>query len=348
MPSSPPSRRRFLRTTAAYTTAISAVLAGCNASSRLSGVDVEFRTRVLESPPVGLVKAGIWLVAAGRDGRVVGVDRGDGEVQWESDAVDDLRIPPVGLDDELYVVGEDVVSINGAIEEWRRSLPAVATAATAVPGSEAVAVGTGGDVVVVDAADGERRWRGRLVADGSARVDALATADGVVYAGSRDGAAVAFDAETGVVRWRTDTVVSAVTANGPDAVLGRRRVSSVRDGDVQWRVDTENNWTTEIASAEDWYLSGSRIEGNGYVHAVSSSGEERWRHRLAGDAAALTSVVNGGFAVGVEGERPGVHWFGVDGEEGWFFETETSVVDAYGDDWVWAVTASGALVALTW
>jgi outer membrane protein assembly factor BamB len=170
----------------------------------------------------------------------------------------------------------------------------------------------------------------------------------VVYAGSRDGVTVAFDAETGEERWRTDTTASAIASTGSDVLLGRRQASSVRDGRVRWRVDIPNNWTTGITSTGRWYLTGSRVEGDGHVLAVSPGGDERWRHRLTGDGVALTPVVNGRLVVGVEGERPGVHQFTTDGESAWFFETETSVVDVvFTGDWTWALTASGRVLALS-
>ncbi|AUV81734.1 hypothetical protein C2R22_08800 [Salinigranum rubrum] len=381
-PPSPPSRsrRRFLRTAAATVgTGLTTAVAGCSTRNLFSEVDVHFRTLAVESPPVGLTTAGVWLVAAGRDGQVVGMDRGDGEAQWETDAVDELQVPPVGHDGELYVAGEDVVSVDGAIERWRTPLSGVASALAVVPENNVVVAGTedghvtgvnGDDSGLVDADDGDRLWETRLTESGAARVDALAAGDGVVYAGSRDGVVVAFDARTGEERWRTDHVASALSSTGSSVLLGRRRVHSVRDGDggveVEWHHDTGNNWTTGIAStaagpstskrAESptptasarWFLAGTRTGEGGYVLALTSDGERLWRHQLTGDAVALTPVRNDRFAVGIEGERPGVQQFTTDGESAWLFETETSVVDVvFGGDWVWAVTGSGRVVGLS-
>jgi outer membrane protein assembly factor BamB len=305
------------------------------------------------------------------------MDHGDGEVQWETDAVDELRVPPVGHDGELYVAGDDLVSVNGAIERWRTALPGVASALTVeddvvVAGTEDghVTAVTGDDSRLVDADDGDRLWGARLTGAGPARVDALGAGNGVVYAGSRDGVAAAFDARTGEERWRTDHVVSALSSTGSSVLLGRCRVHSVRDGDggveAEWHHDTGNNWTTGITSrrAESstppgatsststasvrWFLAGTRKGEGGYVLALTSDGERLWRHQVVGGAVALTSVVNDRFVVGIEGERPGVQQFATDGTSAWVFETETSVVDVvFGGDRVWAVTGSGRVVGLS-
>jgi outer membrane protein assembly factor BamB len=365
-PRVPRARRQFLRTAAATAVAgLTTAVAGCNARNLFSGVDVHFRRLAVDSPPVGLTTAGIWLVAAGRDGRVVGMDRGDGEVQWTTDAVDELRVPPVGHDGELYVAGEDLVSVNGAIERWRTALPGVASALTVESDTDTVTVGTedgrvtavdAGGGISVDTDDGERVWEARLTGSGPARVDALASRDGVVYAGSRDGVTVAFDARSGEVRWRVDAAASAVAPSGSETLLGRRRVHGVRggdsDGDVAWSHDTGTDWTTGMAvttqtAGARWVLVGNRT-GDGYALALSGDGERLWRKRITGRAAALTAVRDGRFAVGVEGERPGVQQFTTDGDAAWFFETEASVVDvAFGGNRVWAVTASGSVVGLS-
>ncbi|WP_380676401.1 PQQ-binding-like beta-propeller repeat protein [Salinigranum sp. GCM10025319] len=340
-------RRRFLRTT--VTAGIGLGTTGCTARDFFSDTRVHFRTEAIGSPPVGLVKAGIWLVVGGMDGRVVGLDRDDGEVQWEADAVDDLRVPPVAFDGELYVAGADLVSVNGAIEQWRTRLPAHASALHAVPERGAVAVGTeDGTVALVDGTNGERRWQSHLAGGREARVDDFAHGDGVVYAGSRDGALTAFDARTGAVRWHDDAVVSAVAADDTNALAGRRRVYGFRDGERAWTRDTGNNWTVGITGVDPWFLAGTRMDGEADVLSLSGDGERRWRHRLSGDAASLTPVVNGRVVVGVEGDRPGVREFTVDGDSTWRFETETSVRDVVaGNERVWAVEANGSVLSLS-
>jgi outer membrane protein assembly factor BamB len=365
-PRPPRSRRQFLRTAAATAvTGLTAAVTGCNARNLLSGVDVHLRTLAVDSPPIGLVKTGVWLVAAGRDGRVVGMDPDDGEVQWATDTVAELQAPPVGRAGRVYVAGTDGVGVDGGSERWRTSLPGVASALTVDSDTGTVTVGTeGGHVVAVDsgdgafvdADDGERVWEARLTESGRARVDALASRDGVVYAGSRDGVTVAFDAQSGEVRWRVDAAASAVAPAGADVLLGRRRVHGVRggdsDGDVAWSHDTGTDWTTGMSvttqtAGARWVLVGNRTR-DGYALALSGDGERLWRERLTGRAAALTAVRDGRFAVGVEGERPGVQQFTTDGDAAWFFETDTSVVDVvFGGNRVWAVTASGNVVGLS-
>lgn len=338
------SRRQFLRRTG-HTVGVgfTAATAGCSTRTLFSGVNVHFRTPAVDAPPLGLLSSGVWLVAAGRDGAVVGMDHGDGEMQWRVDTGDDLTVSPVEDDGSVYTAGATVASVDSGTVRWRTPLPVVASALTVVPDRAVVAAGTeDGRVVAVNADDGEfvdsddgdRIWEARLSADRDVRVDALATDGERLYAGSRDGVAVAFDARTGAVQWRIDAVVSAIASTGARTLLGRRRVTGVQDGAVQWRVATGNNWTTEIASTSWWYLVGTRADGDGYVLSLTHDGERRWRSRLTGDGVALTPVVNGQLVVGVEGERPGVHQFTTEGESAWFFETETSVVDVvYTGDW---------------
>jgi outer membrane protein assembly factor BamB len=317
--SPPRSRRRFLRTAAATVgTGLTTAVAGCSTRNLFSEVDVQFRTLAVGSPPVGLTTAGVWLVAAGRDGQVVGLDRGDGQARWEANPVEDLRVPPVGHEGELYVAGEAVVSVNGAIERWRTPLPGLASALT-VSAESVVAVGT---------------EHGHVIA-------------------------VAFDARTGEERWRAGHVASAVASADSSVLLGRRRVHSVRDGDVAWSHDTENNWTTgivpvrtasvsESSAGARWLLAGTRTGEGGDVLALTADGERLWRHRLRGGAVALTPATDGRFVVGIEGEHPGVQQFTAAGETRWFFETETSVVDVvFGGDWVWTVTGSARVVGLS-
>jgi outer membrane protein assembly factor BamB len=286
------------------------------------------------------------------------MDRGDGETRWNVFTDTELRVPPVSYDGSVYVAGEAVVSVDSGTERWRTSLPGVASAMAVDATTDVVVVGTehgtvtavnGDDSYFVDADDGDRRWQTQVTTGGDpARIDALAAGGGVVYAGSRDGVAVALDVETGEERWRTGSVTSTIASTGSEVLIGRRQVTSVRAGQRQWSVTTENDWTTDITSADRWYLTGSRVEGDGYVLALSPDGEKRWRHRLLGDGVALTPAVDGRFVVGVEGDRPGVHQFTIEGDSAWFFETETSVVDVvYTGDRAWGLTASGRVVALS-
>lgn len=347
------SRRRFLRTAAATAaTGLTAALAGCSTRNLFAGVHVQARTQPIESPPVGLTEVGTRLVATGMDGRVVAFDTDREEVVWTAKPLDRLRIPAVGYTNRVVVAGSEVVALDlgDGSDGWRTDLAGdVATAIGVVPGLGAVAVGTeSGYVHLLDGGSGGRLWQSHLTDAGPHRVDGVDAGAGLVYAGSRDGGVAAFDAESGAVRWRNDTVVSALHAEGPDVLLGRTRVHLLQDGDVAWSRSTENNWTTEISSTGGWYLAGTRPDGRGDALSLGHRGEERWRHRLTGNAVGVTPVLNGRLAVGVEGQRPGVHQFGTDGDSQWFYETETSVVDVVvGPEWVWALTASGELLALS-
>jgi outer membrane protein assembly factor BamB len=127
-------------------------------------------------------------------------------------------------------------------------------------------------------------------------------ADGVVYAGSLDGALYAIDAASGAQRWRFETgaigsVAAPVVADGvvfAGAQDGLLFAASTASGEERWRVELGPGSVANLplpAVADGVVYAGG---GEGILLAVdAASGQERWRLTVGGEAVGAPSVSGG-------------------------------------------------------
>jgi outer membrane protein assembly factor BamB len=159
---------------------------------------------------------------------------------------------------------------------WTRDLPDVSlTDPLAVDGQHLVLTTARGDVVVVDPATGEERWRHRL----TDQVRTPPVSDGtIVTAGDVAGRVTAWDLETGDQVWSVDpgTVLALGETDGVVVVLADGLAHGYRadDGDLLW--------TRAVSGA-----GGEAVVGLGSTVAVGTAedvvgldpanGQELWR-----------------------------------------------------------------------
>ena len=194
---------------------------------------------------------------------------------------------------------------------------------------------TDGVLLAIDAATGKERWR-VVNHDAGGRSSAIslpAVADGLVFAGTAvypeyadspqsrpsspvaepqsSGSLVAFDARSGVERWRA--LIGASSSSSPavvdDVVYlgsedGRVAAFDARSGAQRWRssapaggrVDEQAGWYGDLAVAGGMvYVAG----GDGVVRALdAATGKDRWRHEIGGSQLTTPVVAGGAVYVG--------------------------------------------------
>lgn len=183
------------------------------------------RPGVVGLAPVPLAAAGRVLVPLSRtDGetadRLTGIDRATGEQVYRHALPASLAGSPATVDGGTAAVAPLVdgtlrrVDPDGATA-WEVDLGAPLSDATAAAGTVYVGSATE-ELVAVDTATGEVRWRGRL---SNTVFTAPRVVEGTVYVGAADYYLYAFAAADGTRRWRSETV-NAVT-DGPLSVEER-------------------------------------------------------------------------------------------------------------------------------
>lgn len=143
----------------------------------------------------------------------------------------------------------------------------------------------------VDARDGSRYWWNRA----GRGTPALDGEDCFTY--DTDGA-VALDAVTGEVRWRSDDTIAAgqglaITGDAVIVACGSGGEGALycferEDGSTRWRYDgVGESYATAVTDGEQAYATGT----DGAVHAVGlDTGVEVWRHDVGGPSYAQPAV----------------------------------------------------------
>jgi outer membrane protein assembly factor BamB len=326
----------------------------------------------LEGDPVGEV---VWELDD-EAGRVLGTVGGRLLVAFGDDAPDVVVHPGTGAvtavprdffegvwtDGELLVGGEDRVAaydlVDGAVR-WARELEVVD-----FPGSGVVAgLDAAGELVVVDLATGEERWRSAVdVTSGGPWVD-----DGLVLWADAAHVLHAVDAVTGNERW---------TAEGHELVgrieaIALPQVAGVEPDDGQVLVGTDDGALAALDAADgaerwtvaEWLSGGRPVEwASGllvvpvradqeaaFVVVDAATGEQRWRFDPA-DAGFATFVVAPGVLPGHLIVAPSTEGSGIlDLATGAFtpFDAAATHDAAVHDDIVLLVVAGRGLVAVT-
>ena len=181
-------------------------------------------------------------------------------------------------------------------------------------------VPAGEELVSVDAATGDVRWR----AETNGRVTTTpAVADGVVVGGTNG--VTAFETADGRRRWHADFGPTRsspavrdglVVVGGDDGVV---RALSLAEGTERWRVETGGSVLSSPALATDTAVVGS---DDGVVRALTlDDGSERWRAETGGPVRSSPAVADGTVFVGSRDR----HLYALsteDGTERWRYELD--------------------------
>lgn len=225
------------------------------------------------------------LVVATRAGSVVSVDAGSGRARWRFETGERVGAPPVVAGGLVYVSTEIPGTSEGTVfavdartgaEQWRfPTTPAPARAPAAGGGLVVIGTGDAGDIVALDGASGEVRWR-RAVPG----VVALSAGPGVVVAATSEGLRV-LDAATGGPRW---SLATTPAPEAPVAVAGDLVVADnggalvaglgTGDGSPQWQLPLDGDVLRPPAVAGNVAVV---ITAGDLVALDLRSGELRWQ-----------------------------------------------------------------------
>jgi len=203
------------------------------------------------------------VYSANRDGEITALKLENGDVAWRVDT--DLRVisgPTVA--DDLLVVGTrdgQVVALNtdDGAEKWRAEVTSEVLAPVALGEGKAVARTLDGRLIAFNLEDGSRLWTAeRSVPTLTLRgTSGPIIARGVVYAGMDNGQVVAFELDSGELRW--EQLIAAPT--------GRSELERVVDIDA------------ELLLVEDELYA---VSAGGQLASLSvNSGRVRWKQPIA-------------------------------------------------------------------
>lgn len=224
----------------------------------------------------GTVYATVWNGGPDVDRGLAAVDAASGEVRWRGVTDLDLTTAPTVTGDGVFAGGGYRTLTVSAFdhdgtERWRRELGEYASTPAVDDGT--VYYGAG-EVVALDAATGDVRWRHST--DGGTTVPPT-VAGGVLFVGSEDGTLYALDAGDGSERWTVD--VGRTVRRSP-AVTGERVVVPTDDGVVAYDHEGGERWRApQLASVTAPAVAGDTVYvGYGrtlYALAVED-GSRRW------------------------------------------------------------------------
>ena len=265
------------------------------------------------------------LYFATYNGVVYAFDLTAGREKWRATVDHEVRSPPTVADGTVYV-GTGGGQTRGSVyafdaatgeERWRHEVPlhydefadGVSVSPAAYGG--AVYVTTfWGQLLGIDAATGERCWKGADDLGGIMIYAPPVVADGIVYAnggetGEGNDVLYAVDAETGKRRWRygngghgsTVAVAGGLVLTGSDD----RSLYAVgaRSGEQKWSFETGDfSRAAPVVAGGTVYAT----SGDGFLYAVdAATGTPKWRFPV-GQAVTSSPAVVGGI-VYVSGEN---------------------------------------------
>jgi outer membrane protein assembly factor BamB len=285
------------------------------------------RWQVLTGGAVAATPAVVYgmVYISSSDGYLYALDAATGAERWRRE-IGPVWASPVVVDDIIYVTTGEA-----------HAAPAVDSQTVYVGG------GFGTDLVAVDAATGEERWRFPLQVAGLYAVDAAsgqqhwhvptqrgvnsapAVADGMVYVGDFDHRLYAVDAASGDERWSVQVGEDSNRSETRDAIRTPDPAPAAARGVV--------------------YAGG----GDGTLAALDgATGTERWHKRLGSGFVSAPGVASGVVYIGhLDGTLEAVD--SATGEELWAHRVDGPIggPPAVVDGVVYVATTVGALFALT-
>ena len=207
---------------------------------------------------------GDYIFAASADGIVRAFERSKGKSLWKAD-LDTPLSGGVGVDDDSVFVGSsdgfvirlDVVSGE---ELWRSQLSGEILAAPQGNGSVVIVHTYDGKLQGLDYDTGEKLWTydSNLPVLTIRGTNTPLLRDNVVYAGFANGRVVAFDAQTGAVRWEVRVAIAQgrseieriVDVDGTMALVGNELYAASYQGRVV-AIDVVNGrklWQRDVSS----------------------------------------------------------------------------------------------------
>ncbi|MDZ7782283.1 MAG: outer membrane protein assembly factor BamB [Halioglobus sp.] len=248
------------------------------------------------------VISGDTLFAAAADGSVRAIDRRDGKTLWKADMDTDLS-GGVGIHADTLLLGSsegEVLAVDAATGKrlWSTRLQGEVLAPPQADGDVVVAQTYDGKLQGLDFASGELRWTYDsdvpvLTVRGTS---APILRDDVVYAGFANGRVLAFDADTGDVRWEVRVAISQgrseieriVDVDGTmdlqsgelyaASYQGRLAAVDVRAGQRLWQQDVSS-----VSGVSTGFGNVYVADEDGTVYAyLRSGGGVRWSQEALG------------------------------------------------------------------
>lgn len=299
----------------------------------------------------------------GRDQRVVRIE--GGEQQWASERVDrylnvlasaDGNVFVGTADDQMSTRGEELFSLAAdGSERWR--VESGDATGGVVHGGRLYGTFGGRRVVAIDTADGSTAW-----ASGNPPVGGgLDPASGQLYVDSEEQVdgnypVAAVDAATGEGLWSFVTstddgspfVATGAVRQGDTVYLteygGTLFALDASDGTERWRYRTDGDTREGPLVVGDTVYLGALDDG---IHAVTASGERRWRYDLDGPIWLESADDRGVVAARIGKDESDLVAVGPGGDERWTFTTagRPNPTAAVGTR-VYLGTEDGFLVAL--
>jgi outer membrane protein assembly factor BamB len=246
-----------------------------------------------------------------RDGHFFAVDAITGKQRWKlatgalmpwawgHESGDVYTSSPAFADGIVYFGAGDgrVYAVDAATgkEKWHAQTGGRVRASPAVDASQVYAGSADGRVYAFDRATGAETWKfetegvklfsGDFGYDRRTVQSSPAVANGMVFAGARDGWIYAIDAATGRERWRFDHKISWINTS-PAVVEGVVYAGSsdaqfvqaldAATGKELWRTTTGTTWSSPAVSGDMLYAG----DGQGRLHALDrNSGKLLWSFR---------------------------------------------------------------------
>lgn len=207
---------------------------------------------------------------------------------WKADVADSLNSSATVADGRLFVGGGRGCTAIGATTgevDWKLETGAPVWGEPAVAGQHVFVAAADGYVYAVEASTGETAWSRDLE---TSAVPAPTVTSGTVYAATDAGTVFALSGEDGVPRWTADLPDAVRTAPAVDGgtLFVADQSSAVyaierETGTVEWERSLRRAPAIPLAVGSG-ALYASHLDGLSALE--TSTGEERWRHDVSGNA----------------------------------------------------------------
>lgn len=227
--------------------------------------------------------------------RLVGLSVGDGSLQWKVTLPARLTGPPLVANGRLYAAigGDDSAVLAYATdgtEQWRRAIDGEAYTPLCFEAGVLFVGTANGDIVALDASDGELLWAAEVVAGDTCCPDIQGTpavADGQLYVPGIDERLYAAATDDGSAEWTAELLEDDYGNPVPSPAVADETVYvntihggvialDSADGSERWRTD-EHGGNLPPAAGGDGVVC-PRTDAS--VAAYDESGEERWRFEM--------------------------------------------------------------------